>query len=58
VAKKVRDAELSRAPYMLVAGDREQSGGTVSVRSHEEGELGSLDLDQFAARLVAEASSR
>jgi threonyl-tRNA synthetase len=58
VAKRVRDAELSRAPYMLVAGDREQSGGTVSVRSHEEGELGNLDLDQFAARLVAEASSR
>jgi threonyl-tRNA synthetase len=58
VAKKVRDAELSRAPYMLVAGDREQSGGTVSVRSHEEGELGNLGLDEFAARLGAEASSR
>jgi threonyl-tRNA synthetase len=58
VAKKVRDAELSRAPYMLVAGDREQSGGTVSVRSHEEGELGNLGLDEFAARLEAEASSR
>ena len=37
VGKKIRDAELARAPYMLVVGDREQEAGTVAVRSHERG---------------------
>ena len=31
-AKKIRDAELAKAPYMLVVGDREQEAGAVSVR--------------------------
>ncbi len=29
VGKKIRDAELSKAPYMLVVGDREQDAGEV-----------------------------
>jgi threonyl-tRNA synthetase len=56
VGKKVRDAELARAPYMLVAGDREQEGETVAVRSHEEGELGNLKVDEFAQRVNDEIS--
>jgi len=44
----VRDAELARSPYMLVVGDREEESGEVAVRSHAEGELGSMSLDGFA----------
>jgi threonyl-tRNA synthetase len=55
VGKKIRDAELGRYPYMLVVGDREAEKGAVSVRSHEEGELGQLPVEEFAARLGAEA---
>ena len=56
VGKKIRDAELARAPYMLVLGDREVESGALSVRSHEEGDLGAMDEEQFAARLQAELS--
>ncbi len=48
VGKKIRDAELGRYPYMLVVGDREQEGGTVSVRSHEQGELGAMPVTGVA----------
>jgi threonyl-tRNA synthetase len=54
VGKKIRDAELGRYPYMLVVGDREQEAGAVAVRSHEEGELGQMAVEEFAARIRAE----
>ncbi len=58
VGKKIRNAELARVPYMLVIGDKEQEGGTVSVRSHERGEIGATSLEQFAERLRAEISDQ
>jgi threonyl-tRNA synthetase len=58
VGKKIRDAELARAPYMLVVGDREQADGSVAVRSHAEGDLGSAAIGDFVARARAEIASR
>ncbi len=52
VGRKIRDAELSKVPYMLVLGDREAEAGGAAVRSHEDGDLGILSADQFIARLV------
>jgi threonyl-tRNA synthetase len=57
VGKKIRDAELGRYPYMLVIGDREQEAGTVSVRSHTEGELGAMPQSEFAARIGGESDA-
>jgi threonyl-tRNA synthetase len=51
VGKKIRDAELGHYPYMLVVGDREQEAGAVSVRAHEEGELGEMPISAFAERI-------
>jgi threonyl-tRNA synthetase len=42
VGRKIRDAELSKVPFMLVVGDREREAGTASVRSHAEGDLGAM----------------
>ncbi len=57
VGKKIRDAELGHYPYMLVIGDREEEVGTVAVRSHEEGELGAMQVAEFASRIRRETSS-
>jgi threonyl-tRNA synthetase len=54
VGRKIRDAELAKIPLMLVVGEREQTNGTVSVRSHERGDLGALAVDEVVARLVGE----
>jgi threonyl-tRNA synthetase len=58
VGRKIRDAELARAPYMLVVGDREQSDGAVAVRSHSEGDLGSAPTDEFIARAAEQIATR
>ncbi len=51
VGKKIRAAELGRFPYMLVVGDREMEAAEVSVRSHEDGELGSMSVEKFCMLL-------
>ncbi|MDP3462356.1 MAG: threonine--tRNA ligase [Bacteroidales bacterium] len=51
---KIRDAELKKIPYMLVVGEREEADGTVSVRKHGHGDLGTFDLNQFALMLHEE----
>jgi threonyl-tRNA synthetase len=41
---KIRDAQTQQVPYMLVVGDRDQSGGTVSVRERRAGDLGAMPV--------------
>jgi threonyl-tRNA synthetase len=55
VGKKIRDAELSKAPYMLVLGDKELEADAVSVRHHGDGDLGAMSLEELGARLREEA---
>ena len=53
---KIREAQLQKAPYMLVVGDREAQNGTVSVRNRKHGDQGAKPLDEFvrgALELVA-----
>jgi threonyl-tRNA synthetase len=52
VGRKIRDAELRKLPYMLIVGDRESEAGEVSVRSHEEGDVGSEPPAAFADRVL------
>ncbi len=44
---KIREAQLQKVPYMLVAGDREAAEGTVAVRSRSGGDLGARPVDAF-----------
>jgi threonyl-tRNA synthetase len=55
VGKKIRDAELSKAPYMLVVGDKESEAGSVSVRHHGDRDLGAMRLEDLVARMGEEA---
>jgi threonyl-tRNA synthetase len=55
---KIRDAELLKIPYMLVLGRQEVENRTVSVRSRKKGNEGSLPLDSFVQKLVAEIEAR
>ena len=54
IGRKVRDAELRKIPYMLIVGEREQGDGTVAVREHHGGDLGSEPTAAFALRLAGE----
>jgi len=46
--RKIRDAEMSKIPYMLIVGEKEEEDGTVSVRKHGAGDLGTMSIEKFA----------
>jgi len=48
IGKKIRDAEMSKVPYMLIIGEQEEKDGTVSVRRHGEGDIGTMPIKDFA----------
>jgi len=48
---KIRDARLSRLPYMLVVGEKEEAEGSVSVRSRFAGDEGVKSLDDFIEQI-------
>ena len=46
--RKIRDAEVSKIPFMLIVGEKEEAEGTVSVREHGKGDLGTMSIEKFA----------
>lgn len=54
IGKKIREAQLNKYPYMLIVGEKEAAENTVSVRSHVEGDTGSLTLETFIEKIQAE----
>jgi threonyl-tRNA synthetase len=55
VGRKIAHAETQKVPCILVVGDRELAGRTVSVR--RQGNLGDRPLSDLRTALVAEAGS-
>ncbi|NNE29534.1 MAG: threonine--tRNA ligase, partial [Saprospiraceae bacterium] len=49
IGKKIRQAELSKVPLMLIIGEKEVNDGMVSVRIQGEGDKGSMSLDDFVS---------
>ncbi len=54
VGRKIRDAEVSKVPYMLIIGEKEVENDMVSVRKHGEGDKGSMKTAEFASFFKAE----
>ncbi len=58
IGYKVREAQLSKIPYMLVVGAAEEEAGTVAVRARKEGEGGVMTLADFQAKLAREVEEK
>ncbi len=58
IGAKIRDAQLRKIPFMLVAGDREVPGRTVSVRSRREGDLGAMEVAAIRDRMLQMQAER
>jgi threonyl-tRNA synthetase len=58
IGYKIREAQLQKIPYMLVAGDREAAEGTVSVRSRTGGDQGSRLIEEFVNAALAEIEQK
>lgn len=48
VNRKIRDAEVKKIPFMAIVGEKEAEAGTLSIRRHGEGDLGSMTIAEFA----------
>lgn len=55
--RKIRDAELKKIPFMLIVGEKEEADGSVSVRKHGHGDMGTSSIDSFAAMINEEVES-
>ena len=56
-SRKIRDAEVSKVPYMLIVGEKEANEETVSVRKHGGEDLGSVKLEDFVQLITKEVES-
>ena len=57
IGKKIRDAEVQKIPFMIVVGEKEQAEGTISVRRHTQGDLGSMTVDALARSVNDEVAA-
>jgi len=57
VGYKIREHTMQKVPFLLVAGDREKEGGSISVRRRSGEDLGVMTVTEFSERLRAEISS-
>lgn len=49
LAKKIRNGEMEKVPYLLAVGDREKESNTVSVRQRGKIDLGVMSIEEFLA---------
>ncbi len=54
IGKKIREAEISKVPYMLVLGEKEAKNETVSLRKHQKGDIGSFKVEAVVKQLKKE----
>jgi threonyl-tRNA synthetase len=54
ISQKIRVAQLEQVPYMVIIGDKEVSGHTLSLRHRRKGDLGSLTIEHLVRQLSDE----
>lgn len=58
IGRKIRDAEVTKIPYMLIVGEKEAEEGTVSVRKHVEGDKGMMKKEEFIQKIEEEQKNQ
>ena len=58
IGKKIREAEIRRAPYILVVGDKEMQNKTVNVRHYAAGQLGEMPIADLTKKMWRELKCR
>ena len=56
--KRIRQAEKTKIPYIVIIGQKEQKNKTVSLRQRGKGDIGSQKLDEFIKRLKKEIEAK
>ena len=48
VGKKIRDAEITKIPFMIIVGENEEKEGKITVRRHGGEDLGMISVEEFS----------
>ncbi|MGB3078989.1 MAG: His/Gly/Thr/Pro-type tRNA ligase C-terminal domain-containing protein, partial [Saprospiraceae bacterium] len=56
IGRKIRDTEMKKVPYMLIAGDKEMADNVVALRRQGEGDKGAISVKEFEGQLLKEIS--
>ena len=54
IGYKIREAQLSKVPYMLILGEKEVEAGAVGVRARAQGDIGAMKLEEFISKIKVE----
>ena len=57
IGRKIRDAETSKIPFMLIIGEKEVESGQVTVRKQAVGDQGSFEISTFINNINEEVAS-
>ncbi len=57
IGYRIREAKMSKVPYVLVIGEKEQSEGTVTARNRKD-ESVTMPLDEFIAKAIKEVDEK
>jgi len=55
---KIREGRLERVPYLLIVGEKEAEGSTVSLWSRKAGDEGAVSVDEFIKRVAEDVKAR
>ena len=58
IGYKIREAQLSKVPYMLILGEKEVEAGAVGVRARAQGDIGAMKLEEFVSKIEEEIASK
>ena len=58
IGYKIREAQLSKVPYMLILGEKEVEAGAVGVRARAQGDIGAMKLEEFISKIEEEIASK
>lgn len=58
VGFKIRNAQLEKVPYMIIAGDKDIENGTISIRSRKNGDEGACTVEEFIKRAKEEVANK
>lgn len=51
---KIREAQMSKVPYMVIVGEKEVEQKAVSVRKRDEGDIGAMTTEELIAKIKSE----
>lgn len=58
IGYKIREAQVQKVPYMIILGDKEVADGVIAVRSRKEGDLGTMSVKDFLAKVDEEIATK